>query len=61
MAPEPNPAAIFVTSFIVLFEWQRDLTRKTRLWRLATAALQGLVTGLLVMLVFERIFLVRLP
>jgi len=54
-------AAIFVAVFIMLFEWQPGLEGKVRLRRMATAALQGIVTGALVVLVFERIFLVRLP
>ena len=54
-------AAIFVTAFIVLFEWRRGDPWSRRAIRFGTAALQGLVTGGLVMLVFEKIFYVRLP
>jgi hypothetical protein len=54
-------ATIFVTLFIVAFEWQSGLDAKARLRRLATALVQGVLTGLLVTLVFERLFLVRLP
>lgn len=54
-------AAIFVFSFIVLFEWRAGENWKVRTRQIATALLQGLVTGLLVALVFEKIFYVRLP
>ncbi len=54
-------AAIFVTLFIAAFEWRPGLDAKSRLRSLATALLQGVLTGLLVTLVFERLFLVRLP
>jgi Tripartite tricarboxylate transporter TctB family len=53
--------AIFVTVFIALFEWQRDIGSGARVRRLGTAVLQGLVTALVVTLVFEKLFLVRLP
>ncbi|WP_374448771.1 tripartite tricarboxylate transporter TctB family protein [Stella sp.] len=52
--------AIFVTAFILLFEWQ-DEPPARRLRRVATAAVLGLATGAAVMLVFEKLFLVRLP
>jgi hypothetical protein len=54
-------AATFVTLFIVLFEWQRSVTWQGRLKGFSTAVLQGLLTGLAVTLVFEKIFYVRLP
>lgn len=52
--------ATFVTAFVLLFEWQ-DETTPRRLRRIATALALGLATGLAVSLVFERLFLVRLP
>jgi len=52
-------SALFVFAFTVTFEW--ELGRPGRVRRLAEAALLGLGTGLAVMFVFERIFLVRLP
>jgi Tripartite tricarboxylate transporter TctB family len=52
---------VFVTLFIALFEWESGLTARDRLRPLATALAQGLITGLLVTLVFEKIFYVRLP
>jgi hypothetical protein len=54
-------AAVFVTAFIALFEWRKGDPWSTRETRLGTAALQGLVTGIAVMLVFEKLFYVRLP
>jgi putative tricarboxylic transport membrane protein len=54
-------AAIFVTAFIALFEWRKGDPWSTRAIRLGTAALQGVLTGVAVMLVFEKLFYVRLP
>lgn len=54
-------AAIFVALFIAAFEWRPELDRKVRLRVVAIAVIQGVLTGILVTLVFERIFLVRLP
>ncbi|MBU8537292.1 tripartite tricarboxylate transporter TctB family protein [Falsiroseomonas tokyonensis] len=51
--------ALFVFSFTAAFEWSVGPARRVR--RLAEAALLGLATGGIVTLVFERIFLVRLP
>jgi putative tricarboxylic transport membrane protein len=53
--------ATFVTLFVALFEWQPGIDRRTRARRLGTALVQGLVTAFLVTLVFEKLFLVRLP
>jgi putative tricarboxylic transport membrane protein len=52
-------SALFVFAFTTAFEW--DKGAEGRLRRLVEAALLGLGTGIAVMLVFERIFLVRLP
>lgn len=54
-------AAVFVTAFIALFEWRPGVPWSLRVKLLATALLQGAVTGIAVMLVFEKIFYVRLP
>jgi Tripartite tricarboxylate transporter TctB family len=54
-------AVIFVTAFIVLFEWRMSDSWSHRATHLGTAALQGIVTGVAVTLVFEKIFYVRLP
>jgi hypothetical protein len=54
-------AALFVTGFIALFEWQRGASPAQNLRRLAIAAAIGIATGIAVTLVFERLFLVRLP
>lgn len=53
--------AIFVFLFILLFEWRKDQSGRERAIRIASAALIGVGTGFLVMLVFTRVFLVRLP
>ena len=53
--------AIFVTAFIALFEWRAGVPWGTRLKLLGTALLQGVVTGVVVVLVFEKVFYVRLP
>ncbi|HKH97431.1 MAG TPA: hypothetical protein VKA39_13015, partial [Beijerinckiaceae bacterium] len=54
-------AAIFVAAFIAAFEWRPGLDGKARVRGLAIAVVQGVATGILVTLVFERVFLVRLP
>lgn len=54
-------AAMFVTAFTGIFEWDPNLPMALRLRRLATAALLGLVTGGAIHLLFQEIFLVRLP
>ncbi|MCC7045678.1 MAG: tripartite tricarboxylate transporter TctB family protein [Alphaproteobacteria bacterium] len=54
-------AALFVASFITLFEWRRDVPPAANLRRLVIAAAIGVGTGIGVVLVFERLFLVRLP
>jgi hypothetical protein len=54
-------ATIFVTLFIAAFEWRARLSPKQRAARLAVALLIGFGTGIVVTLVFERVFLVRLP
>jgi putative tricarboxylic transport membrane protein len=53
--------AIFVFLFILLFEWRKGRAWRERTRPLISAALTAAVTGLLVVLVFERVFLVRLP
>jgi putative tricarboxylic transport membrane protein len=53
--------AIFVFLFILLFEWRRDFLWSERLRPIATALVVGVATGWAVYLVFERVFLVRLP
>jgi putative tricarboxylic transport membrane protein len=52
-------SALFVFAFTAIFEWPESAGRRVR--RLLEAAAIGLGTGIAVMLVFERIFLVRLP
>ena len=52
-------SALFVFAFTAAFEWERGPVGRPR--RILEAALLGLGTGLAVSLVFERLFLVRLP
>ncbi|MGE0715393.1 MAG: tripartite tricarboxylate transporter TctB family protein [Alphaproteobacteria bacterium] len=54
-------AALFVTAFVAIFEWNDTDSPGRRRRRLATAALLGIATGVAVTLVFEKLFLVRLP
>lgn len=54
-------AAIFVSGFILLFEWRTGMPTAERLKRAAIAVAIGIATGIAVSLVFERLFLVRLP
>jgi len=51
--------SLFVFAFTAAFEWSAGPVGRVR--RLVEAAVLALVTGGLVTLVFERIFLVRLP
>ena len=52
-------SALFVFAFTAAFEW--ELGPQGRARRIIEAALIGLGTGLAVMLVFEKLFLLRLP
>lgn len=52
-------SALFVFAFTAAFEWHEGPERRLR--RVIEAALIGLGTGLAVMLVFEKLFLLRLP
>ena len=52
-------SALFVFAFTTAFEWERGPVGRPR--RIIEAALLGLGTGLAVSLIFERLFLVRLP
>lgn len=54
-------AAVFVTVFILLFEWRGGASWAQRLKQVAVALAIGAGTGIVVVLVFERLFLVRLP
>lgn len=53
--------AIFVTAFTSIFEWDPAAPMRVRLWRLASAAIIGICVGVGVFLLFQEIFLVRLP
>jgi len=52
-------SALFVFAFTSAFEWERSATGRVR--RVVEAAALGIGTGIAVTLVFERLFLVRLP
>ncbi|MCW5772217.1 MAG: tripartite tricarboxylate transporter TctB family protein [Rhodospirillaceae bacterium] len=54
-------AAIFVFLFILLFEWRPGLPARERIRPIATALIVAIGTGFFVVLVFQRVFLVRLP
>lgn len=52
-------SALFVFAFITVFEWDQGPGRRAR--RILEAAVIGLAAGITVMLVFEKLFLLRLP
>ncbi|MGG5821468.1 tripartite tricarboxylate transporter TctB family protein [Falsiroseomonas sp. HW251] len=52
-------SAVFVFAFTTAFEWENGPHGRAR--RIIEAALIGIGTGIAVMLVFENVFLVRLP
>lgn len=54
-------ASLFVTVFILVFEWRTAADRPARLRLLATALAVGCGAGVGIAFVFERLFLVRLP
>jgi putative tricarboxylic transport membrane protein len=54
-------ATIFVTAFVAAFEWRPGVEPAARARRLGVALAIGFGTAILVTLVFERVFLVRLP
>lgn len=54
-------SSIFVTAFVLAFEWRRGQSSAQWTRQAAIALAIGIGTGVLVTLVFERIFLVRLP
>jgi hypothetical protein len=59
--PFPVAVFLFVTSFIVVFEWQPGMARALRIRRIVTAALVGIAAGAFMIGVFQEVFLVRLP
>jgi putative tricarboxylic transport membrane protein len=52
---------LFVAGFVALFEWPFAGSRRERLARLAFALLFGALISAAVTLVFQKVFLVRLP
>lgn len=59
--PYEIATGLFVFLFIAAFEWQPDAPARRRLIRLGTALLQAVLVAAVVTVVFERLFLVRLP
>jgi putative tricarboxylic transport membrane protein len=53
--------AVFVTLFIIVFEWDRGGAPARRAVRIGWALALGIATGLAVSYVFSDLFLVRLP
>jgi len=53
--------ALFVTGFVAIFEWDPAAPAALRARRVATAAILGLCVGMAVYLMFQEVFLVRLP
>lgn len=60
-APFWLATGLFVFAFIAVFEWRRGDDRRTRLGKLAAAGVIAGVAMLAIPLLFERLFLVRLP
>ena len=54
-------SALFVSVFVVVFEWKPGAPAAARGRLIATALAIGLGAGIGISLVFERLFLVRLP
>lgn len=54
-------SAIFVAVFVLVFEWKPGAARRALMRLAATAVAIGLCAGIGIALVFERLFLVRLP
>ena len=52
-------SAVFVFAFTTAFEWDQGPERRVR--RIVEAALIGIGTGIAVTMVFEKLFLLRLP
>jgi hypothetical protein len=53
--------AIFVAAFVLIFEWQAGIGGASRARRVTAVAAFALATGLGVSVLFEDVFLVRLP
>jgi hypothetical protein len=53
--------AIFIAGFVLVFEWQAGIGGASRLRRVTAIAAFALAAGLGVSVLFEDIFLVRLP
>jgi hypothetical protein len=60
-APFSLATFVFVFVFIILFDWRAAAAARRTTRLLATAGVQALLVAVAVTLVFERLFLVRLP
>lgn len=54
-------SAVFIAAFTIIFEWDAAAPTALRLRRAVTACLLGLAVGAAVFLLFQELFLVRLP
>ena len=52
---------MIIAAFIVVFEWSGDRNTAAHLRAFVFAGIQAVIVAALVTVVFERIFLVRLP
>jgi hypothetical protein len=54
-------SALFISAFTIIFEWDATAPTALRVRRIVTASILGLVVGGAVYLLFQELFLVRLP
>jgi hypothetical protein len=57
----PIPTFLFITGFILAFEYDLKASFKSQLKKVIFAAILGIVSTILVQLVFQKLFLVNLP
>ncbi|MGE0154349.1 MAG: tripartite tricarboxylate transporter TctB family protein [Reyranellaceae bacterium] len=54
-------SAVFIAAFTIIFEWDATAPMALRVRRAVTASILGIVIGAAVFLLFQELFLVRLP
>lgn len=54
-------SAVFIAAFTIIFEWDAAAPAALRLRRAVTACILGLAVGAAAFLLFQEVFLVRLP
>ncbi|MDF3072914.1 MAG: hypothetical protein K0S54_581 [Alphaproteobacteria bacterium] len=54
-------SSLFIAAFTIIFEWDASAPMPLRVRRIVTASILGLVVGAAVYLLFQELFLVRLP